>query len=119
MPFRHLPVLSSLHPNGSAAVSDSNQFVYSEAKKSVRNQAQIPRFNFLQQWISEQYERRSIQGEIDVTLTVRIIEKINLKKVKYPPMKEETKLRLLSEYKNEIINLQDLLNIDLQHWLHQ
>lgn len=96
---------------------DSNQFVYSEAKKSVRNQAQIPRFNFLQQWISSYYKLRSINKEKNIPLTVRIVEKINLKNVKYPPMKEETRLKLLEEYKSEIISLEDLLNINLQHWL--
>lgn len=96
---------------------DSNKFVYPETQTFVSNQAKIPRFNFLQQWISKQYEYRSIQGEIDIPLPARFIHKINLKKAKYPSMREETKLRLISEYKNEIISLQNLLNIDLQHWL--
>lgn len=96
---------------------DPSQFVYSE-EKSVRNQAKLPRFRFLQRWISQEYERLSIEGELNTPLAVRIIGKINLKNAKYPPMKEATKLKLLSDYKNEIISLQDLLNINLQHWLN-
>lgn len=98
---------------------DPNQFVYSKGKKSVYNQAEVPRFNFLQQLISKHYERQSIQGDMDIPLTVRIIQKINLKRIKYPAIREKTKSRLLSYFKNEIISLQDLLNIDLQHWLDQ
>lgn len=96
---------------------DPEQFVYSEAQQSVRNKAQVPRFNFLQQWIGKQYERQSKNEELTLPFVVRVVEKINLKNIKYTPMKEDTKLKLLAELKNEIISLQEMLNLDLQNWL--
>ena len=97
---------------------DPNQFIYSEAKKTVRNKAQIPRFKFLQQWISEQYALQSKNEKMSIPLVVRIVEKINFKNIKYTPMKENTKLKLLAEFEDEIIGLQELLNRDLQDWLN-
>ena len=96
---------------------DPEQFVYSQAKQSVRNKAQVPRFNFLQQWIGKQYELQSKNKAMTIPLVVRAIEKINLKNIKYTPMKEDTKLKLLAELENEIISLQKMLDIDLQNWL--
>lgn len=96
---------------------DPDLFVYSQTKQSVRNRAQIPRFDFLQQWISRQYDRQSKNEAMNIPFVVRAIEKINLKNIKYAPMAETTKLKLIAEFKQEIISLQKLLNIDLQDWL--
>ena len=96
---------------------DADKFVYSEEKQSVRNKAQVPRFNFLQQWIGKQYERRSKNKAMTIPLLVRVVEKINFKNVKYTPMEENTRLKLLAEFENEIVDLQEMLNLDLQNWL--
>lgn len=97
---------------------DPDKFVYSEEQKSVRNKAKIPRFIFLQRLISKQYEKLSRHEQFNIPLAVQVIEKINYKDIKYIPMKEETKLKLLAEFKNEIINLQELLDLDLKSWLN-
>lgn len=95
---------------------DSGKFIYPEQHNSVKNKAQIPRFSFLQNWISKQYERQSKQGEISIPIMVRFLEKVNLKNLKYPSMSEEVKSKLLQYFESEIVALQGLVNIDLQAW---
>lgn len=95
---------------------DSGNFIYPEQYKSIKNKAQVPRFYFLQQWISKQYERQSKQGDIKMPRIVSLIEKANLKNIKYPSMSQEVKSRLLAEFESEIVALQELVNLDLSAW---
>lgn len=88
---------------------DIRGFTYHRNKPKVYNSAKLPRVRQLQ------VLRRYLGGSFPILRF--IIDRVNLKETRYPPMNERTRVRLLEEFKDDIIALQQFTNIDVQRWL--
>lgn len=89
------------------------------------NEAAMPRIGWLHRLVfthSSWYKtllRFLIPLKLRTALNQRIypfLERINLRKIKYPPMEETTRLRLTKHFQPHNEKLSGLIGIDLRHW---
>ena len=84
------------------------------------NLAGLPRSILLQRLLQKIKIPRVIKGFISTNYTSKIktklIREFNVRKLEYPKMKNETRNVLLSRFSNEIDELEELLDVNLNHW---
>lgn len=61
--------------------------------------------------------KRTVKPLLPERLRYELSQRLNQRLLEKPPLSEETRKRLLSGYKNDILTLQDLIGRDLSVWL--
>ncbi len=90
-------------------------------KLTISNPAALPRSMSLQRWLRRQSAfreqlKRFIPQKARYFVKEQLI-RMNLRPTHYPPMRENTKQQLKSQFEGEIISLQRLIERDLTDWL--
>lgn len=86
---------------------------------SYKNVSKNPKVKVLQNIVSGKSTTRFLAKKVfPQSFRSNVAAKIrNWNSKEFPPMNEEVRSHLLTNYKEDILNLQDLLNRDLSHWM--
>jgi hypothetical protein len=83
------------------------------------NASGLPKNRVLHQLLyKSQAIRAALKPLVPVGLRQTIAKQMQTQKTAYPPIPAEAKTYLLQLYRDDILQLQDLLDRDLSHWLH-
>jgi len=84
------------------------------------NESGLPKNLFIQKFIQQLSAPKFLKGIIPMRIKYlkwKLSRELNIKKINYPPINEETRKYLLNVYIEDIKNLEKLLGKDLSIWL--
>jgi len=87
---------------------------------AINNKPGVPRFEIIQRLLTYPLLPLGLKEIVPLNYRIKIrifLKELNIKRQKYPPMKEKTKEFLINIYKNEIEKLPDLIERDVTHWM--
>jgi hypothetical protein len=84
------------------------------------NESGLPRSKFIQKLLQRltlpEFIKKRVSGKALTKIKSNLIRKVNVKKVKYPPLEESTRSELTMFYQDDIKQLEGLTNLNLDSW---